>query len=289
MESDLFLERMVKVTILTGSELRHSFVRKYLALSPGIEVVLSICEGTQKSLHARVKLQAEPGDLRLDHLEERQQSEDDLFGAYVRRAPDRSNPVSIAQGAINDDKVVEMIVNTAPDLVVAYGPSLIRGPLLSQFASRFLNVHLGLSPYYRGSGTNYWPLVKGQPEYVGATFMLMDEGIDTGQIIHQLRARVYPGDTPHLIGNRLIHDVALVYGAIIANFNTLQTMTTPPKPMTEFFYKQMDFTVDSLLELRQRFNSGLVATYLQEREARCAVVPIIENPGVPPLRALMQI
>jgi methionyl-tRNA formyltransferase len=225
----------------------------------------------------------------LDHLGERKQSEEDLFGAFVRLAPDRSNPISIIKGTINDDDVIEKIVNAAPDLLVAYGPSLIRSALLSQFAPRFLNVHLGLSPYYRGSGTNYWPLVQGQPEYVGATFMHMDKGIDTGRIIHQIRARVYQGDTPHLIGNRLILDVALVYGALIARFDTLQSMPPLPQPSNELFYKQLDFTVESLHELRKQFSGGLVATYLQERQARCAAVPIIENPGVPPLQALMDI
>ena len=62
-----------------------------------------------------------------------------------------------------------------------------------------------------------------------------------------------------------------------------------PEPPTEFFYKQMDFTVESVHELRKQFSGGLVATYMQESKARCAAVPIIENPGVPALQALMHI
>ncbi|MEQ1524058.1 MAG: hypothetical protein ABL936_22600 [Aestuariivirga sp.] len=117
----------------------------------------------------------------------------------------------------------------------------------------------------------------------------MENGIDTGQIIHQLRARVYFGDTPHTIGNRLIQDVALVYGAVITNLKFLPAMPPLPEPQECHVYKQMDFSVDSLHELRQRFHDGLVTTYLGEREKRCAAVPIIENPGVPPLQTLMQI
>ncbi len=278
----------MKVAFLTGSELRHSFVRKYLALSPGIEVALSLCEDSEKSLQHEVKMQAQPGDIRLDHLEERNRSESDLFGAFVRLAPDRSNPAQIANGAVNDDGAIGRIVDAKPDLVVAYGPSLIREPLLSRFAGRFLNVHLGLSPYYRGSGTNYWPLVHGQPEYVGATFMHMDKGIDTGQVIHQLRARVYPGDTPHAIGNRLILDMAMAYGALITRFDSLQTMPALPAPPERHVYRKLDFSVESLHKLRQHFRDGLVATYIREREERCARAPIIENPGVPSLQALMQ-
>ena len=39
---------------------------------------------------------------------------------------------------------------------------------------------------------------------VGATFMYIDAGIDTGEIIHQIRADIVIGDSPHSIGNRLI-------------------------------------------------------------------------------------
>jgi len=48
---------------------------------------------------------------------------------------------------------------------------------------------LGLSPYYLGSGTNYWPLVNEKPEFVVATFMHIDTDIDTEEIIHQIRAK----------------------------------------------------------------------------------------------------
>ena len=40
--------------------------------------------------------------------------------------------------------------------------------------------------------------------------MYMDEGIDTGQIIHQSRAIILPFDNPHQIGNRLIKIMTIV-------------------------------------------------------------------------------
>ena len=41
-------------------------------------------------------------------------------------------------------------------------------------------------------------------EFFGYTFMYLDEGIDTGEIIHQGRPKIFPYDNPHQIGNRLI-------------------------------------------------------------------------------------
>ena len=49
----------------------------------------------------------------------------------------------------------------------------------------------------------------------------IDEGIDTGKVIHQFRAKVFLGDSPHTIGNRLIKDMTPVYVKIIKSFNQL--------------------------------------------------------------------
>ncbi|MDR9382125.1 MAG: formyltransferase family protein, partial [Natronomonas sp.] len=174
----------------------------------------------------------------------------------------------------------EEITDLDPDLLVAYGCSIVRGPLLSEFRGRFLNVHLGLSPYYRGTGTNFWPLVNGEPEYVGATFMYIDEGVDTGEIVHQIRARVYPDDTPHQVGNRLIADMTRTYIKIVRRFDALKPVDKPSEPEDSNYYRRDDYTTEATRKLYQNFGSGLVERYLEEREDRIRAVPIVSNPAL---------
>jgi len=272
---------MVRIVILTGSELRHRFVRKALAASSGIDVARSYCESLTNSLVDMVdKKPIEESEFQRAHLEARARSEEDFFASFDRLVPDRSHPVEIERGRINDDACADEVEALAPDLVVAYGCSLIKGRLLQSFARRFLNVHLGLSPYYRGSGTNFWPLVNREPEFVGATFMHIDPGVDTGEIVHQMRARVLPGDSPHQIGNRLIADMVQVYAAVICNFNRLGRMPQPPVPADERVYRSRDLTEAATQKLYDNFASSLVATYLAEREIRAKAAPIVENPAV---------
>ena len=38
-----------------------------------------------------------------------------------------------------------------------------------------INVHLGLSPYYKGSATNFWPFVNNELQFLGVTFMVTDK------------------------------------------------------------------------------------------------------------------
>ena len=294
-----------KVVLLTGSELRHAFFRKAMALMPGIEVLRSYCEGTEKSLRTLIEARAgaragviearagaragvearadeagDPADLELAHLAARERSEEDFFGPFVELAPDHSHPVPLPKGAINEPAHTEAITALEPGLLLAYGCSIVREPLLGAFRGRFLNAHLGLSPYYRGSGTNFWPLVNGEPEYVGATFMFIDAGIDTGEIIHQMRARIFPGDTPHSIGNRLIADMTPVYATIVRRFDELQRLPPLPAPAHPRLYRKQHFTEEATRTLYRRFAGGLVERYLAEREQRCAAAPILENPAL---------
>ncbi len=110
--------------------------------------------------------------------------------------------------------------------------------------------------------------------------MHIDAEIDTGRVIHQIRARVLPGDTPHQIGNRLIVDMALVYADIISKFSILPDMAQLPEPADVSVYRQKDFTEASAQEVVRQFAEGLVDRYLREIEQRALRAPIVENPAV---------
>ena len=268
---------MKRIVILTGAELRHTYFRMCMALSERYRVITTYCEGLEQSLEATIADEAHK-DLRMRHLAARQQSESDFFGAFCAQIDDRSHPVFLTKGQINASENVQAIMAAKPDMLVAYGCSIIRGPLLQAFQGRFLNVHLGLSPYYRGSGTNFWPLVNAAPEYVGATFMHIDAGIDTGEIIHQMRARLAWGDTPVQIGNRLIVDMCATYRRIVEHFEDLAPLAPLPAPVDARVYRRRDFSEQSVQTLYQLFADGLVPRYLEEAAGRCRQVPIVRNP-----------
>ena len=217
---------MKRVVILTGSELRHDFFRLMLSIDNRYVVTKSYCEGLEQSLKSRV-VRGSYGEIQHEHVRAREQAEKDFFQDFVELTPDRSNPVFIEKGAINNLAIVEAIISDNPDLLVCFGCSLIKSDLVTRFAGRILNVHLGLSPYYRGSGTNVWPIIDGVPSMVGATFMFLDAGIDTGQIIHQIEAEHFLGDSPHSVGNRLIRKMTGVYSDIIADFDSLCRVEQP--------------------------------------------------------------
>jgi len=265
----------MRVVILTGSETRHVYFRKKMASDTRIKVLKSYCESDEKSLANRNNQNDHTSQLEIQHVEARTQSEIDFFSDYIESCEDKSNPKLISKGAINDEAIVNEIIAIEPDILVCYGSSLIKSDLLTKFDGKFLNVHLGLSPYYRGSGTNVWPLINLEPDMVGATFMYIDAGIDTGKIIHQIRADVYLGDSPHTIGNRLIRKMTSTYAEIVCNFRYLESEEQPASEGK--LYYQRDFTAESCEKLYLNFSQSMIQNYLNSTKQ---LPYIVKNKGL---------
>jgi methionyl-tRNA formyltransferase len=68
-----------------------------------------------------------------------------------------------------------------PDLLIHAGAGILRRELLATPRLGTLNAHMGLLPRYRGMNVAEWARLQSNP--VGCTAHLIDEGIDTGDIL----------------------------------------------------------------------------------------------------------
>src|SRR5262249_20795844 len=70
------------------------------------------------------------------------------------------------------------------DLLIVFGASWIKGALVDRLIERgAINIHMGISPYYRGSSCNFWALYDGNPDLVGATIHRLSKGLDSGAML----------------------------------------------------------------------------------------------------------
>lgn len=98
------------------------------------------------------------------------------------------------QGALKD---------LQPDImvVVAYGQILPKSVLrIPKYGA--VNVHASLLPKYRGAAPIAWAILKGE-KVTGVTTMLLDEGMDTGDILLQTEIPIGDGETCEGLHNRL--------------------------------------------------------------------------------------
>ena len=111
--------------------------------------------------------------------------------------PDRNVRIKpIRRGDLNLMNREQLSVALESDYYLVFGSSYIKG-WLSDFLcqSRALNIHMGLSPYYRGSSCNFWALYDSHPNYVGATVHYLTKGLDSGPMLfHSIPS--FSGQTP---------------------------------------------------------------------------------------------
>ena len=86
----------------------------------------------------------------------------------------------------NSDLVIEA-VDARPESIFVFSAEGILGKKLLSVGKKFLHIHSGILPEYRGSTTVYYSLLK--EDICGATAFIIDEQIDTGGIV---KKRVFP-------------------------------------------------------------------------------------------------
>jgi phosphoribosylglycinamide formyltransferase 1 len=87
--------------------------------------------------------------------------------------------------SVNDAETVRLLKEADPDLVVVSGTRILSAEVLGTIRGRFLNLHAGITPAFRGGHGGYWALATGRPELAGVTVHWIDAGIDTGSIVKQ--------------------------------------------------------------------------------------------------------
>jgi methionyl-tRNA formyltransferase len=103
---------------------------------------------------------------------------------------------------INSEAVKQKLAAIKPDLVLVHGTSLIKNKTW-EGVPLVLNLHWGLSPYYKGSYCTEWALINRDPLNIGYTIHRITAGIDSGEILTQERIDVKAGDTVTDINMRL--------------------------------------------------------------------------------------
>ncbi len=86
-------------------------------------------------------------------------------------------------------------------VVVAYG-RILPSEFLTAFPKGAVNIHFSLLPKYRGAAPVNWAIVNREVE-TGVTSMLMDEGLDTGNILLQESTLILRDETSTQLLERL--------------------------------------------------------------------------------------
>lgn len=247
----------MKIVILTSNELRHKFFANSLSLKSDDTLIISESKKTNSE-----NIKSNNTNLIDEHFKLRNKTEEYYFPnnpSFIKKS------LPIPYNDLNREDIFQKIKEFKPDIIFIYGTSIIKEPLLSYTTTiPTFNLHLGISPYYRGSGTNFWPFVNEELEYVGSTILHINSGIDTGNIICHTRPKIEIGDDVHSIGCKVIQS------SVQSLLKIMEMIDKGIKPLSttqwsidsERYYKTSDFNEEILLKYKNNLKNRLIEKYL---------------------------
>ncbi len=175
-----------------------------------------------------------------------------FFGGVAFTSP-RTRVLALRAGDLNHLSWLDLLPALDSDMYVVFGASYIKGWLVDYLIEhQALNIHMGLSPYYRGSSCNFWALYDGNPQLVGATIHFLSKGLDSGPMIrHAIPS--FAGEGP---SHFTMKAVVAAFEGLIATIQdaSWQSLGAVPqdRSLEVRYSRSEDFTDDVAFEFMQR-------------------------------------
>ena len=178
----------MKITLLTSNQPRHNYFINLL--SKNFKELFVIQES--KTIFPGLL----PSNYNVSKKLEKyfkyvKKSEKKIFGqTYINSQNNKLVLNPLAVGDLNKCSIKMLKNFLQSDLYIVFGSSYIKGSLAKFLCKKnALNIHMGISPYYRGADCNFWAMHDGNSNLVGATIHLLSEGLDSGPILYHAMSK----------------------------------------------------------------------------------------------------
>lgn len=251
----------MRILILSGSHPRHLFVHKAI-LDSGATCAAIVMK--RESLLPVAPEGIPDVDARNfeRHFRQRFEAEEVAFGSTTPESLFASIPTHYCDSvSLNSVQTTAFAQQFRPDLAFIFGTDLIKDPLLEALPKDKVNLHLGLSPWYRGSATLFWPFYFLQPQFTGATFHQIVPEADAGEILHQSVPSLSMGDGIHDVGARTVVQARDDLRQLLAGYTDPGWIYQPQKISGRLFLTR-DFQPAHLRLIYDTFGNSVVDRFL---------------------------
>lgn len=144
----------------------------------------------------------------------------------------------IKVASVNDPEFISIIQSMNPSLIIVNGTRIISSKTLSNIKCPIINVHVGITPLYRGVHGAYWALANNDKDHCGVTVHAIDKGIDTGGILLQDTIQPHGSDNfityPYLQFEKAIQLIKKIVPEILNG--THKILAAPPGPSKLWYH-----------------------------------------------------
>lgn len=141
-----------------------------------------------------------------------------------------------------------------PEIIVVYGTLIIQPRIFCRARNITLNMHTGLSPWYRGDSTLFWPVYYDEPGKLGVTVHELVESIDGGAIAATANVDYEPGDSEAELFAKGVRAGTQIYLDSVDAALAGSLVCTPQDQSIGREFKWKDRTVAAEHRVRQRLD-----------------------------------
>jgi len=224
------------VLVLTSNSSRHKFLCHKVAKEHKLVGVISEEKGEYYCA------QKEGSSLVYKHFERLRIEEGNVFGA--QDFPDVPL-IEVKKTEINCEGVLKWAKNLQPDAIILFGTGILKESWLEEYPNKIINIHLGFSPYYRGSATLFWPFYNNDLEHLGVTIHLAVRKVDAGNILDVVQPDSLEGDY-YSITNALIKKALCKVSSVASSYLAGEIEAKSQDIALGEVYKKSDFSETAL-------------------------------------------
>ena len=194
----------MKIVIISGSHPRHLYVVKKV-METGLVSGLVLMQRESMVSAVPTSIVGHTRELYEKHFKLRADMEEKYFGTLIPEKICRDIPVlEISSTELNSIRVEQFIKQVSGDCIFTYGPDLLKDNILNIVNSFAFNLHGGLSHWYKGAATMFWPFYFLEPNYVGTTLHYITRKIDAGNIVQHSVPKLAYGDCMHEVACKAV-------------------------------------------------------------------------------------
>ena len=172
----------MKITIFTSNSSRHNYL---INLMSGVCDEIFIIQECGSLFKKGPKGKYPETKLMKKYFNSVNKAQKYVFGNQFVQLSKKAQILSLVQNEINNCSIDFLSNFLKSDLYIVCGSSWLKGKLAKfLIKNKAINIHMGISPFYRGSDCNFWALFEKKYNLIGATIHYISNELDQGPILY---------------------------------------------------------------------------------------------------------
>ena len=251
-----------RIVLMCGSHLRHIYVASAL-LNIGRLAALVIEERESFVPQPDPSWIPHYQELFRHHFEKREYCEKKYFRSVdLETIANRVSTLRVQTKELNEKKTIDFLSEHKDCILLSYGVHQLDEAIISLFPQRCFNIHGGLSPWFRGNATLFWPFYFLKPNYAGMTIHRLSNKLDGGDILHHSLPELAYGDGIHDVACKAVIQVVNDLCKILELADAGQKLTCHPQKSSSKLFVTQDWTPQTLTVIYDLYKDRIVDHYL---------------------------